>query len=685
MVNHELIGINSFLVVVLILLCLLMGGIIKKYKFHYLPESGAYIFIGFVVGAFLNLTSNEEKQTLQFDGEVFFFVLLPPIIFEAGYTLKRKDFFANFGSISMFAVVGTVITALMFGYFLYFFAYFGLIPLDGSNPLECLLFGSLIAATDPVATLAILNSKEINPNPLLYSLIFGESVLNDAIAIVLFKTFEVFVAAQAEARDKNSHDIPSFTGITLLKCIGTFCGVALGSIAIGIFVALVCCFIFKRANFKQYPVYEFTLVTLFAYSSYFLGEISYTSGIMALFFCSVCLAHYNFYNISQNAQIATHEAFKSMAQICETFVFAYIGISAGLSMTRSYLQWHFGLIIVTIVGCLIARAFSIFPLSFIINLKRREKLPLKMQLSLWFAGLRGAVAFALAINYPGPSGPYVVTSTLMLVLFTTIVMGGFTLPVLRATGMAEEATEGNSILLSSSHGNETQDLLTHPDDRDKISVKTIVSNNNVEHFLVSRGQMSPTGISASSIDEGELLFDENGQVIRSLGRYELEAGSFNSTNKSSAQAAFNRKKYSPIVAKWKQFDKTFMRKWFGGHIPRVDENTELSNLHSSNDSDEDSKIHRVNLNNNSNSNGNSRPKAFQPPSPSMPPNFDSNTNTASASLNNLNSINSSNINLSLSPNSTNPRSAVRSPLHDNNSTNNNIRESKKSVSFAEGI
>lgn len=84
---------------------------------------------------------------------------------------------------------------------------------------------------------------------------------------------------------------------------------------------------------------------------------------------------------STNAQIATQEAFKSIAQVCETFVFAYIGITAGLSIQTSHLKWSFPMIVITIIACLIARACNVFPLCTIANLKRTgsQRIPFKMQ------------------------------------------------------------------------------------------------------------------------------------------------------------------------------------------------------------------------------------------------------------------------------------------------------------------
>lgn len=123
----------------------------------------------------------EQKAT--FDPEIFFNILLPPIIFNAGYSMKKKHFFKNFGSILTFAFIGTIISCFTIGLMLYAIvthissinSYFTLI--------DCLVFGALVSATDPVTILAIFHDKKVEFD--LYALVFGESVLNDAVSIVL--------------------------------------------------------------------------------------------------------------------------------------------------------------------------------------------------------------------------------------------------------------------------------------------------------------------------------------------------------------------------------------------------------------------------------------------------------------------------------------------------------------------
>ena len=280
------------------------------------------------------------------------------------YTLKRKAFFRNLGTILLLAVVGTVLNNLVFGYLLFGFAKAGWIPLDANNPLECLLFGAVVSATDPVATLVSATrpclrlagwmcacvsgaARELNfLLPVLCSIlsvsrchrpswatkksvptrcstlwssanrcsttpsvrlahcdircrcmaVSEEGALTLALfhgllrcsplsAIVLYKTFE---AALPSAGDTDG----GFGSADLLRALGTFIGVSVGSILVGVSVALLCCFIFKQVNMSRFPVYEFTLVTLFAYLSYFLAEMAYLSGILSIFICAVCLAHY---------------------------------------------------------------------------------------------------------------------------------------------------------------------------------------------------------------------------------------------------------------------------------------------------------------------------------------------------------------------------------------------------------
>ena len=151
---HEFSALNTLLVVLILGLCVLSSYLIKQHKVYFIPESTAAIFVGVVVGGFTRLfyPSQEELTFLSFQPEFFFFLLLPPIIFEAAYSLERKSFFKNFCAISLYAFGGTIASSFIIGYSVYATGLLGLIDIDTSSPMESLLFGSLISAVDPVAS-----------------------------------------------------------------------------------------------------------------------------------------------------------------------------------------------------------------------------------------------------------------------------------------------------------------------------------------------------------------------------------------------------------------------------------------------------------------------------------------------------------------------------------------------------
>jgi len=367
-----------------LIVCILLAYVIKEHNIHYVPESAASMIVGVVIGGATKFLV-DDLTLYQFSPEVFFFVLLPPIIFEAGYSLKMKHFFKNFGTIVLYAIVGTFVSTFIVGYLTFYSARIGLImDVNKENPIEALLFGALISAVDPVATLSIMGSPEMHCNQLLYSLVFGESVLNDAVAIVLFKTF----------RRLYDPDAPSLTGSTISLAIVNFLSVSIISILIGVGMGMFTSFIFKRTTIRDFPRLETSLLFLFCYCCYATAEAINLSGIMALFFNGIVLSHYNSYNLSRDSRYATESIFSTLATVAETVVYLYMGMGVFTSLNK----WNLNFLLLAYSFCLLGRALNIFPLSWISNLGRKNqscKITYKMQAVLWFSGLRGAIAFAL--------------------------------------------------------------------------------------------------------------------------------------------------------------------------------------------------------------------------------------------------------------------------------------------------
>ncbi|CAI5461042.1 unnamed protein product [Closterium sp. Yama58-4] len=412
---------------------MLVAYISKKLHWVYFPESSAALVLGMVFGV-LSLVL-EDDLAFTFSPEIFFYGLLPIIIFNAGYALKKKDFFRNFWTITLFAVVGTIISTLVYGLATYSLVRAGIVThITSDSPLlESLIFGSLISAIDPVATLSIL--QDVQAPTLLYNLVFGESLVNDAVSIVLFRTFASFTNQEFS-----------------MASIAT---------AIGILVSLLCALALRFIDINsEFSKFELSLVLVSGYLSYSVAEMLSLSGIMALFFCGICNAHYGYYNISHASKISSKYAFEALSFMAEMFVFAYLGMQ--VVVMQHVIDW--GLLLSAIPLCLISRAFNVFPLSFLSNCTQANKIPTKMVLIMWLSGLRGAIAFALALNMPQrnpaiisttvpPVGlrgaiafalalnmpqrnPAIISTTLFVVVLTTVVMGGSTCPLLRALGLS---------------------------------------------------------------------------------------------------------------------------------------------------------------------------------------------------------------------------------------------------------
>lgn len=144
------------------------------------PESCLLIVVGLLVGGLIKLAGEDVPPVL--DSNLFFLCLLPPIILDAGYFLPIRPFMENIGTILMFAVVGTLWNAFFVGGLLYAVCQIEGTYLSQVELLPCLLFGTIISAVDPVAVLAVF--EEIHINELLHILVFGESLLNDAVTVV---------------------------------------------------------------------------------------------------------------------------------------------------------------------------------------------------------------------------------------------------------------------------------------------------------------------------------------------------------------------------------------------------------------------------------------------------------------------------------------------------------------------
>lgn len=355
--------------------------------------------------------------------------------------------------------MGTFISAVVLGFILYLWTW---IPLVGLNItfVEAISVGAALSATDPVTILAIFNTYKVDPK--LYTVIFGESILNDAIAIVVFETAQRYKDGGTKGSSLNI--------FSLFQGVGIFILVFFGSLFIGVAVGIGTALGLKYTLVRRYPKIESSLIVLIAYASYFFSNgchmsgksinlklfdlqllITYINmiGIVSLLFCGITLKHYAYYNMSRRTQLTTKYLFQVLAQLSENFIFIYLGLSL-FTETKLYFEPLF--ILITVVGICVARWSAVFPLSKAINwfiryrARRRGKdvadeLPYSYQAMLFWAGLRGAVGVALAAGFTGENTYVLRATVLVVVVLTVIIFGGTTARMLEILGIRTGVVE----------------------------------------------------------------------------------------------------------------------------------------------------------------------------------------------------------------------------------------------------
>lgn len=414
-----------FFILIVLALCILLTHFLIKFKFHLLPDSVAVVFLGAFIGGIVKAIQKAgvgnwlEAEMLS--PNTFFLLLLPPIIFEAGYSLHKGNFFQNIGSIMVFAVIGTTISAMFVGGGIYLMGVAGIAY--NLTVLDSLAFGSLVSAVDPVATIAIFNALDVDP--VLNMLVFGESILNDAVSIVLTNTF------QSLANETMDETTSRFT-----LAITDFLRMMLGSAALGVLLGLISALLLKWVDLRKTPSLEMGMMLIFSYIPYGLAEGLKLSGIMAILFAGIVMSHYTHHNLSLITQINIQQTLRTLAYMAETSVFAYLGMAI-FSFEHNFQP---AFVIWSIILLLLARALNIYPLSWVLNHFRDTKITKRMQFIMWFSGLRGAICYVLSLHLELDSDEkrhVIITTALIIVLFTILIHGGATYPVVKCLRVQE--------------------------------------------------------------------------------------------------------------------------------------------------------------------------------------------------------------------------------------------------------
>ncbi len=363
-----------------------------------------------VVGAILAATRPGFGMHLTHD--MIFDLILPPLLFEAALSLSWRELARDSLPLLTLAGLGTAISATIV-------AIATMLVLDWPAA-PAVVFGALIAATDPVAIIAMFKDNRIKGR--LRLLVESESLLNDGAAAVFF----VMALAWAQGAD---------TGHGAFQILATLGRIVFGGVVVGALCGGAAILVALRTSEH---LIEAALTTIAAFGSFLIAEHFHVSGVLATVTAGLIMGNLALLGegespfLSAKGREFVHAFWEFAAFVANSVVFLLIGVDVE---TMPFTVYGLSMLAVVIAIVLLARALTVYPLSALF-LPTRWRISAGEQHVLWWGGLRGALALALALSLPESLAlrDEVVVATFAVVAFS-IVVQGLTMPLLlRALG-----------------------------------------------------------------------------------------------------------------------------------------------------------------------------------------------------------------------------------------------------------
>jgi len=373
-----------FIEEVIVILLLIASAVAVTARRLRVPYTVGLVIIGLAITLF-------NPQQVEFTPQIIMLLLVPPLVFEAAFHIRFDDLRRDFWLILLLAVPGVVLTTLLVGW---------LVSWGTGLALQAaLVFGALIAATDPVAVVALF--RRLGAPRRLQVLLESESLLNDGTAIVMF-------GLMLSSALQGSFD--------LRQSISQFITVSGGGVVVGLIFGLSISQFIKRID---EPLVETTLTTALAFGSYLLAETLHVSGVLAVVTAGVISGNTSQRYMSASTRLVVYNFWEYAAFLANSFIFLLVGLAIDLNLLIA--NWQ--AIAWAILAALAARVVSTYGFSVF-----GREISAKWKHILFWGGLRGAITLALALSLP-EEGIFIAERGRLqamafgVVLFTLLVQG----------------------------------------------------------------------------------------------------------------------------------------------------------------------------------------------------------------------------------------------------------------------
>ena len=358
--------------VVLLLLALVAEPVSRILR---LPYSSVLVVTGFLASELVVMLGIDTGIRADNFHDLIFYVFIPLLVFESAYKINKQVLAANIVPVIILAVIGLLLTASLTALGLYY----GIAHPVGFPLIAALLTGAILAATDPVAVVTRL--REIGAPERLSVLLEGESLFNDATAIVLFGLF-ISIALSLESSVSASGAIIEFLSIFL------------GGLLLGLITGLVAGAVSRVIN---KPLMHGLLTIIVAYGAYLIAEgVFGVSGVMSTLAAAITMSSMSGGRSSAESARNNDYLWSVIGHIANAIVFIIMGVTVTLSMFEE--RWL--AMLIAIGAVLAARAVSVYGSMSTLNLVRKKPVDFRCQTVMVWGGLRGAVALALALSIP---------------------------------------------------------------------------------------------------------------------------------------------------------------------------------------------------------------------------------------------------------------------------------------------
>jgi monovalent cation:H+ antiporter, CPA1 family len=357
--------------------------------------------VGLMLTGIVLAISPFPTDDIEITRDLIFTIFLPPLIYEAAIYIKWQELRRDLPVILTLATVGVLLSAGVTAAGMHYLAQWGW--------QSAILFGVLIAATDPVSVIATF--KEAGVHGRLRLLVEAESLFNDGAAAVAFSIALAFAIGG---------------NITLFGTVQTLVITVAGGILCGVLVAGSVLLLAGRTDDH---LIEITLTMVAAYGSFLLAEHFHVSGVLASLVAGLLTGNVgSLGSFTDKGREAVLSFWEFIAFIVNSLIFMLIGIG-GAYQDFSNLLFP---IIIAIVLVFTGRALAIYPLSALFS-RSALQISLNHQHILFWGGLRGALALALALGLPTelPERDAILAVAFAVVGYSIFVQGLSMVPLLR--------------------------------------------------------------------------------------------------------------------------------------------------------------------------------------------------------------------------------------------------------------